>query len=263
MFHSLSFIDPNDSSNNKHTWDSWHIVPTSKPIIAPAAQKRQTLDIPGGNGTLDVSRALTGYPVYNNREGEIEFVVVNDNNYETSLLIPNKLVLMPWTELLSEMQDYFDGKELQCILDDDPDYYYTGYWSVSAFSNDEKGSIVTLKYSVDPYKYLIDSKRDKTKWTNLEVGSNEVSYKFNKKDYGMKAVSPVIRVEAGSGSDGVSCVFINKNLNIKTTTVFPGSSTYSTPFIVMYGGEVEYKFVNKNSSGATSKVTIDFIPGVL
>ena len=66
MYHSITF-------GSKNTWEDWHLVPTSRPLFLPPKQKKSITDIPGGDGVLDMSEALTGYPVFNNREGSFEF----------------------------------------------------------------------------------------------------------------------------------------------------------------------------------------------
>ena len=71
MYHSITFGD-------KNTWDDWHLVPASRPLFNPPTVKTKIIDIPGANGNLDLSDSLTKYPVYNNREGQIEFIVMND-----------------------------------------------------------------------------------------------------------------------------------------------------------------------------------------
>ena len=71
MYHSVTFGD-------KNTWDDWRLVPASRPVFNPPAQKVKTLEIPGGDGVIDLSQSLTGYPVYQNRTGSIEFIVMND-----------------------------------------------------------------------------------------------------------------------------------------------------------------------------------------
>ena len=72
--HSVTFGD-------KNSYDEWRMVPTSRPVITPPAVKKKTLEIPGANGVLDISSSLTGFPVYENRTGSIEFVVLNDWDY--------------------------------------------------------------------------------------------------------------------------------------------------------------------------------------
>ena len=71
MYHSINF-------GNKNTWDDWKIVPASRPVFKSPALKKKTIEIPGADGFIDLSESLTGYPVYSNREGSFEFVVMND-----------------------------------------------------------------------------------------------------------------------------------------------------------------------------------------
>ena len=48
MYHSVTFGD-------KNTWDDWRLVPASRPVFNPPAQKVKTLEIPGGDGVIDLS----------------------------------------------------------------------------------------------------------------------------------------------------------------------------------------------------------------
>ena len=73
QYHSVIF-------GEKNSWDDWHLIPTSRPVFNPPKPKLKTVDVPGGDGLLDVSELLTGYPVYENRTGSIEFMV--HNGYE-------------------------------------------------------------------------------------------------------------------------------------------------------------------------------------
>ena len=60
MYHSITFGD-------KNTWDDWHLIPSKRPSFNPPNVKSQYVDIPGGNGVLDLTESLTGYPLYNTR----------------------------------------------------------------------------------------------------------------------------------------------------------------------------------------------------
>lgn len=70
MYHSITIGD-------KNTWDDWHLVPLSRPFFAPPIPKTNFVDIPGGDGSIDLSTALSGRTVYENRTGTIEFMIVN------------------------------------------------------------------------------------------------------------------------------------------------------------------------------------------
>ena len=110
MYHSVTFGD-------KNTWDDWRLVPASRPVFNPPAQKVTTLDIPGGDGVIDLSQSLTGYPVYQNRTGSIEFIVMND--------------FKPWHMAYSDIMDYLHGQKLRAVLEDDPEYFYEGRFTVN------------------------------------------------------------------------------------------------------------------------------------
>lgn len=118
MYHSITFGD-------KNTWDDWRLVPASRPLFNPPAQKVKTLDIPGGDGVIDLSQALTGYPVYQNRTGSIEFIVMND--------------FKPWHMAYSDIMDYLHGQTMRAILEDDPEYFYEGRFTVNAWKSEKTG----------------------------------------------------------------------------------------------------------------------------
>ena len=128
MYHSITFGD-------KNTWNDWHLVATSRPVFNPPSLKRKTLDIPGGDGLIDVSEALTGYPVYNNREGSFEFAVMND--------------YWEWQEAYSSISDYIHGQKMIAFLEDDPSYYYEGRFTVSNWKSDKNYSLITIDYDVN------------------------------------------------------------------------------------------------------------------
>ena len=83
MIQSITFFEDvgdivksyNDESIRRiNTWDDWHMLPTARPMFTPPDVKTNYIDIPGGNGSLDLTEALTGYPLYSNRTGSLNFV---------------------------------------------------------------------------------------------------------------------------------------------------------------------------------------------
>lgn len=131
MYHSITLGD-------KNTWDDWHLIPKSRPLFNPPSVKTNYIEIPGGDGSLDLTTALAGRPVYKNRTGSWEFYVENG--------------FKDWAVLYSEIMTYLHGKKLKAILEDDPDYYYEGRFAVNAWKSDPNWSIITIDYEVAPYK---------------------------------------------------------------------------------------------------------------
>lgn len=133
--HSLTFYN---GSTKVNTYSDWHLVAESRPLVVPPTPKTKYLDIPGGNGKLDLSTILTGFPVYENREGDWKFYVLNGYG--------------EWQNRFSAIMTYIQGQELKMVLEDDPNYYYKGRFYVSAWDSEPSYSKITIKYSVYPYK---------------------------------------------------------------------------------------------------------------
>ena len=142
-YHSIKIGD-------KNTWDDWHLIPTSRPKFNMPNVKTNYVDIPGGDGVLDLTTTLTGRPTYGNRQGSFEFLVMNDYG--------------EWYDRYSDIAMYLHGKEYKAILDDDPDWYYEGRFAVNEWKSDKDWSRITINYNVGPYKKSILSAGDKWLW---------------------------------------------------------------------------------------------------
>ena len=150
-YHSITIGD-------KNTWDDWHLVPTSRPLVAPPNVNTSYLTVPGGNGSLDLTEALTGYPTYSNRSGSWEFLVMNGYG--------------EWYTRYSDIMAYLHGKKFQAILDDDPYYYYEGRFSVASWTSPKDWSRISINYNVGPYKIEVHGIDENWLWDpfNFETG---------------------------------------------------------------------------------------------
>ena len=140
MYHSITF-------GEKNTWDDWHLVPSSRPLFAPPAVKSKYVEIPGANGAIDLTDALTGAPLFENRQGSIDFIVVNGYG--------------EWQERYSEILMYLHGKKMRAVLEDDPGYYYEGRFALDEWRSEPNWSSVTISYNVYPYKRSISTDEEK------------------------------------------------------------------------------------------------------
>lgn len=151
MYHSITI-------GEKNTWDDWHLIPTSRPLFNPPSVKTHLVDIPGGDGVLNLTNALAGRPTFNNRTGSWTFIVQNG--------------FMDWATLFSEIMVYLHGKTLRAVLEDDPAYYYEGLFFVNQWKSDKDYSQIVIEYNVDPYKRKIRSTGEDWLWNtfNFETG---------------------------------------------------------------------------------------------
>lgn len=151
MYHSIMF-------GIKDSWVDWHLIPSSRPVFNPPTPKTKFIDIPGGDGQLDLTTSLTGDTVYQNRTGSFEFIV--DNGHQE------------WFTLYSDIMDYLHGKLQRATLEDEPTFYYEGRFSVNKWKSDPHNSKIVIDYNVSPYKYEMHSSLEDWVWDtfNFETG---------------------------------------------------------------------------------------------
>lgn len=151
--HSIT-IDP--EGLNINTWKDWHMAPQSRPFVSSPPVKEEYVDVPGADGSLDYTDALTGKARYGRRTGSWNFVV--DDYYKEN-----------WPLFYSEVMTKIHGKHFEkIILDDDPDFYYKGRLSVSGAFGNRDYNTVQINYNFDPYKWPIGmSDRRNWAWNEL------------------------------------------------------------------------------------------------
>jgi len=216
MYHSIDFISESEVTAN--TYDHWHLVPSTRPTISMPPVKTSYIEIPGASGKLDLSETLTKYPIYDNRTGSIDFIVLN--NYQTNN--------HSWLKLYEEIARFLHGKKLKMILEDDKydyyHYYYEGRFDI-AWNSDNSGqwSTVTINYEVDPYKYdsqiqslYKSGEHGSAAWNN----TNHVMY------VDVMPTIPTFEI-ANIGSSGISIDFVNEELGIDTKKEIEDNGTYT------------------------------------
>lgn len=183
-----------------NTFDDWRIVPTSRPVIAPPVFRENYIDIPGTYGSLDYSRAHTGLPVYGNRSGSWEFVVLNDYR--------------PWEMAFSDIQRTIHGKRCFITLEDDLDYFYVGTLTVNEWRSDPGWSRIVINYNLEPFKY---SKKNKTFSLHIPAhGGNSVD--LYPGDIGYAPVHPWVKIASSSYEDiNIGLSYNNAELDHNTS----------------------------------------------
>lgn len=159
---------------NYHSWNDFQLILASKTIGTPSP-KTETIDIPGGDGVLDLTEFF-GQTKYGNRNLSFEF---------SSVVIPSDFM-----SLFSMVQNALHGKKLPVILDDDPGWYYTGRISVSEWKVDRNIGKLTIDCDCEPYKYQIST----TVITKAISGSLTFELPNSK-----KRVVPDVKVTSASG----------------------------------------------------------------
>jgi len=110
----------------------------SKKEIPPAKAKTTYIDVPGADGSIDLTEAH-GEVKYSDRECTFTFSV-----------LPSET--MSWEEKMTEISNKLNGLKCKITLDNDEDYYYLGRCTVDSHSSDRKLMQFVVKAKVAPYK---------------------------------------------------------------------------------------------------------------
>ena len=265
MIQSIMFIDPTkingrtiyqmfadkaDPENNlsytalgiANTWDDWKILPVERPVFSPPQQKTTYIDVPGGNGALDLSESLTGFPVYSNRSGSFKFRVMNDYGN--------------WSDRYSEMMTYLHGRTLYAILEDDSMWFYKGRFSVDSWDSGDTWSQITIGYNVEPYKWSVDSSIDPWRWDpfnfntdamlsdtfhNIQISTNKSNsnewktLEFDGGLFGTVPISPTFKITNKEANRSITLSYKDEYFGNDSVDLLLREGDNYIPEIVFYG----------------------------
>lgn len=146
---------------NYHSFNDFSLILSQKTIGTPSP-KTETIDIPGGDGVLDLTEFF-GETKYNNRNLSFEF----------STIVPQA----EFMDLFSHVQDALHGEKMQIVLDESPEWYYVGRISVSEWKAEKAVGKLTIDCDCEPYR----AKLSKTVITAAVSGETKVILTNSKK----------------------------------------------------------------------------------
>jgi phage-related protein len=125
---------------NYHSYNDFSLILSQKTIGTPSL-KTESVDIPGGDGVLDLTEFF-GDVKYNNRPLSFDF--------------STKVYQDQFMELFSAIQNALHGQKKQIIIDEDAEWYYTGRITVSEWKADKNIGKLTIDCDCEPYKLKIE-----------------------------------------------------------------------------------------------------------
>lgn len=144
-----------------NTWSHLRLLPSSRPTMPQPQAAYKYVDIPGRDGPLDLTGYLTGKPTFGNRQGTLDFIVVQDSSEQGQ---------KDWVTRKKELAQFFDGSEMKIEFDDEvyetyqtkngpaqrvrsDAAYYKGRVFFRGWTPGAQYSTVSLEYNVEPYRY--------------------------------------------------------------------------------------------------------------
>lgn len=182
----------------------------------PPTPKFYTVDIPGGDGNINLTKALTGDTVYQNREIKVTFTL-NQPGYD-------------FEQFKTMIYNLWHGTEQDFSFSFDEPYTYHGWLSIASQKRAGNLKQIELTIDADPYK----SKGMKTEFFNVSDGL--VAYLSS----GRKRVKPVFefsdstivvyegkRYVIPAGTHTINDVWLNQGTN-EITFVLAGLQSHIT-----------------------------------
>lgn len=119
-----------------HSYYDLNLV-LSEVSIPPAVPKTNFVDIPGGDGSVDLTEAL-GDVKFNDRGCKFTFTVFPTDDFE---------------EKKQQISNLLNGRRCKIIVDKDPDYYWLGRCSIDSYSSNKNLHKLVVGAVVAPYKF--------------------------------------------------------------------------------------------------------------
>lgn len=251
MFHSVTI-------NGKNTWDDYHMVPVEGIYVPdPPEQKVTTIDLKAANGLIDVSTLLTGYPVFNNRQGDLQYYILEPSDVAMYAEVggsQNNLDYPSAYEAYSMLLNDIHGQTGTMFFEDDPLWEYKGKFTVTSFVTNALRRTVIIHYEVAPYK----TKRTAT--TKSISGTGSFSYlTLGPDELGTMPNNPIVTISGlpSATTCQVQIVYPPYTNTAKTITKTIGVNTS-----VRYADFLFYKNAKLGFNGPSgSTATFTFNPG--
>lgn len=140
--------------------------------LSPPEPKTYTVDIPGGDGVIDLTSSLTGDVAYNNRSQEFTFMVVDPDSFE---------------RVKTDVSNFLHGKSFDYQMTMDPGYTYHGRFSVAEYSH----AVYAYPGLVGAFTISVDAEPYKLKG-HMTYRLNATGGKMFRLESGRKPVHPVV-----------------------------------------------------------------------
>lgn len=175
--------------------------------LADPQHKSNLVDIPGGDGTVDLSAVLTdGEPRYGDRAFTATFESSEGTRLEREAAI-------------NTMRNWLDGWSVNIELPDDPTHYVTGRLHVAKLYNDMAHASVQVTATCQPWRYALDETKTILTATEAEQTATLINH-------GRRTVAPLLVIEGGP---------VNLKFGTASWTLSAGS--YALPDIILKQGE--------------------------
>jgi len=148
-----------ETAKTFHTLDDWKLALGNNNYIGEPEMETTYIQIPGRNGLIDASEAITGRRVFKKRPLAFE--------------LGGKNPRLNWDGIISKMRNEIHGRVCRITLDNDRAYYWRGRVFLENFDRFRELGTFTLSVpNAEPYKYSLTTSAEPWLWDpfNFETG---------------------------------------------------------------------------------------------
>lgn len=128
--------------------------------LGTPAVRKSTVTIPSRNGALDLTEAVTGFPLYDNATHKLTFDF-RDGTYDE------------WVSISSDLRGKIHGRRLPVVIGNDS-YYYDVRASVDSSKLNQKYSQVVITLDAAPYKLAQKTSLDDWEWDPFDFETDVI-----------------------------------------------------------------------------------------
>lgn len=244
---------------SKNTYDDWGLILKERPEISPPDPKTLYVDIPASDGSLDLTEALIGDVVYNDRNITMTFTVMDDR--------------AQWSSIYSTILNWIQGQYVKIVFDEEPDYYYSGRVKIDEWKSNKRTSTIVLSGIVKPYKTDVAGVNNNWRWDTFNFETGVVrEYEDMTLDCsnirqsitvitGSQKIVPTFTVDTNDGK-GVLLLVRKSGLPIQydTYTLTDGDNRFPQ---ISFRGSKTFEFDPPSGGDGIGTITINFDVGSL
>ena len=148
-----------DSGKTYHTLDDWGCALGNNNYIGDPELETTYISVPGRNGLIDASEAVSGRRIYKKRSLAFELGAINQR--------------LSWDSIISTLRNDVHGRVCRLTLDNDIGYFWKGRVYIEGFDRFRDLGVFKLTVpTADPYKYDVNSSAEPWLWDpfNFETG---------------------------------------------------------------------------------------------
>lgn len=217
--------------------------------IATPEPNFNLVDVPGRNGTLDLTSAL-GTVTYKNRN---VWFASRMNDTTTRLI-----------QRYSTLANKFHGQRCRMVFDDEPDYYFDGRCTISRDYIDNGAQTIRFDLEADPFKYPVYAANENWLWDPFNFNTGVIRKYANIAVSGTKVVdvigydqpeSPRFVVSLNQGQSSMRMVY-------GEDTYYLTNGTNSFPAVTIQSLDV-HTDIHRFTFYGYGKVSINIKGGIL